>query len=105
MISTTEMRRCGMKVGLVVIHYPHVRYREEFISRVRRAVEVVRPTPGCLSVDCWVTFAGDAVVSTGQWESENALAASFAKAEAAGVDFDYEELQSRPREVLRLVSA
>ena len=27
-----------MKVGLVVIHYPHVRYHEEFISRVRRAV-------------------------------------------------------------------
>jgi hypothetical protein len=52
-----------------------------------------------------VTFAGDAVVSTGQWESENALAASFAKAEAAGVDFDYDELESRPREVLRFVSA
>ena len=71
MNSTTETRRSGMKVGLVVIHYPHVRFHEEFISRVRRAVEVVRPTSGCLSVDywvtCWVTFAGDAVVSTGQW--------------------------------------
>jgi hypothetical protein len=37
-----------MKVGLVVIHYPLIRYREEFISRVRRAGEVMRPTPGCL---------------------------------------------------------
>jgi quinol monooxygenase YgiN len=94
-----------MKVGLRVMHYPHFRYREGFTSWVRRVGEVMRRTPGCLSVDCWVTFAGDAVVSTGQWESENALAASFAKAEAAGVNFDYDELESRPREVLQFVSA
>jgi quinol monooxygenase YgiN len=94
-----------MKVGFVAIHYPHISHREEFIARVQRAAEVMRLTPGCLSADCWVTVAGDAVVSTAQWESEDALASSFATAKAAGVDFDYDERESRPREILRLVSA
>ena len=69
-----------MKVGMVAIHYPQLGDRQEFIARVRRAVDVMRPTPGCLSVDFWVTATGDEVVSTGQWESETALAASFATA-------------------------
>jgi hypothetical protein len=55
-----------MKVGFVAIHYPHISNREEFISRVQQATEVMRPTLGCLSADCWVTVAGDAVVSTAQ---------------------------------------
>jgi quinol monooxygenase YgiN len=93
-----------MKIGFVAIHYPHISHREEFISRVQQAAEVMRPTPGCLSADCWVTVAGDAVVSTAQWESEEALVSSFATARAAGVDFDYDERESRPREIFRLVS-
>jgi hypothetical protein len=52
-----------------------------------------------------MTVAGDAVVSTVQWESKDAQASSFAAAKAAGVDFDYDERESRPREILRLVSA
>jgi quinol monooxygenase YgiN len=55
-----------MKVGMVAIHYPRLGDRQEFIARVQRAVDVMRPTPGCLSVDFWVTAAGDEVVSTGQ---------------------------------------
>jgi quinol monooxygenase YgiN len=94
-----------MKIGFVAIHYPHISSRKEFISRVQQAVEVMRPTPGCLSADCWVTVAGDAVVSTAQWETEEAMASSFATARAAGVDFDYDERESRPRESFRLVSA
>jgi len=94
-----------MKVGFVAIHYPHMSHREEFIARVQRAVEIMRLTPGCLSADCWMTVAGDAVVSTVQWESKDAQASSFAAAKAAGVDFDYDERETRPREILRLVSA
>jgi quinol monooxygenase YgiN len=93
-----------MKVGLVAIHYPRLGDRQEFIARVQRAVDVLRPMPGCLSVDFWVTAGGDEVVSTGQWESETALAASFATARGAGVDFDFDDRESRPRQVLRLVS-
>lgn len=45
------------------------------------------------------------MVSTGQSESEKALAASFAEAVPAGVDFDYDERGSRPPVILRLVFA
>lgn len=94
-----------MKVGLVALHYPRPEHQDEMISRVHRAAEVMAATPGCLAADCWVSDDGRAVVTTGQWESEQALMAGFAAVRTAGVDFDYDERESRPREVVRLVSA
>jgi quinol monooxygenase YgiN len=94
-----------MKVGLVAVHYPRPEHRDEMISRVRQAAEVMAATPGCLAVDCWVSDANQAVVTTGQWESEQALTAGFLAVRAAGLDFDYDERESHPREVLKLVSA
>ena len=94
-----------MKVGLVAVHYPRREHRDEMISRVRRAADVIGAMPGCLAVDCWVSEDGQAVVTTGQWESEQALTAGFAAVQAAGVDFGYDERESRPREVFRLISA
>jgi quinol monooxygenase YgiN len=91
-------------VGMVAVHYPHRVPREEFVARVRHAVEVMLPTPGCQSAECWMTVTGEAVVSIGFWESEQAMAASLATARAAGVDFSYDEREARPREILRLVS-
>ena len=44
-------------------------------------------------------------MTTGQWESERALTAGFAAVQAAGADFGYDERESRPREVFRLISA
>jgi quinol monooxygenase YgiN len=80
-----------MKVGLVALHYPLREHRDEMIARVHRAADVIRATPGCLAVDCWVSEDGRAVVTTGQWESEQALAAGFAAVRAADVDFGYDE--------------
>ena len=40
-----------------------------------------------------------------QWESDQALAAAFSAVRAAGLDFDYDDRESRPREVLKLASA
>ncbi|MEV0372940.1 antibiotic biosynthesis monooxygenase [Streptomyces sp. NPDC050636] len=94
-----------MKVGMVASHYPHAVYREEFISRVHRVAEEFRRTPGCLSADCWVPVDGDAVISIVQWESEEAFAASFAAVEAAGLDLAYDERESRPREMVRLMAS
>jgi quinol monooxygenase YgiN len=94
-----------MKVGLVALHYPRPEHREEMISRVHRAAEVMAAAPGCLAVDCWVSGDGQAVVTTGQWDSEQTLMAGFAAVRTAGVDFDYDERESRPREVVRLISA
>jgi heme-degrading monooxygenase HmoA len=75
------------------------------ISRVHRAAEVLAATPGCLAVDCWLSEDNQAVVTTAQWESEQARIAGFSAASTAGVDFDYDEREFRPREVIRLVPA
>jgi len=94
-----------MEVGLVALHYPRPEYWDEMISRVHWAAEVIAATPGCLTVDCWVSDDGQAVVTTGQWESKDALRAGFAAVRAAGVDFDYDERESRPRQVFTFASA
>ncbi|MBO0787254.1 MAG: antibiotic biosynthesis monooxygenase [Actinobacteria bacterium] len=94
-----------MKVGLVARHYPCPEHWDEMISRVHRAAEVMAATPGFIPADCWVSDDGRAVVTTAQWESEQALMAGFAAVRAAGVDFDYDERESQPHEVVRLISA
>ena len=94
-----------MKVGLVALHFPRPGHRDEMIARVHRAAEVMAATPGCLAVDCWVSDDGQAVVTTAQWESKQALMAGFAAVRTAGVDFDYDERESRRRQVFMLASA
>jgi quinol monooxygenase YgiN len=82
MTSPSESTTGGDRktVGMVAVHYPHREHREEFLGRVRHAVEVMLPSPGCLSAECWMTVTGEAVVSIGSWESEKAMAASLAVA-------------------------
>lgn len=92
-----------MKVGMVAIHYPVVEHHARFVARVQQAADVIGSTPGCLSADCWSTSAG-AVVSTAQWETTDAMRNSFRLAEAAGVDFSFDEREGRPREIHHLVS-
>ena len=75
-----------MKVGLVGIHYPRPEHRDEFISRVHQVAEVLAATPGCLEVDCWLSEDNQAVVSTGQWESEQAFAAGAPPGASEGRD-------------------
>jgi quinol monooxygenase YgiN len=91
-----------MSIGFVAVHYPGPAYFEEFIGRAMQAVRAMRPTPGCQSADYWVTAEGEAVVTTGQWDSVEALQESFAAAGAAGVDFAHDERECRPRQVLHL---
>jgi len=93
-----------MKVGLVAIHYPHTAYRDQMVARVRQAAEVMERVPGCLAVGCWTGLSDGTVVTIGQWGSGAALAAAFEAVRAAGIDFGYDERESRPREVLRLAS-
>jgi quinol monooxygenase YgiN len=93
-----------VKVGVVAIHHPHPEHRNELIERVVRAAEVMRRTPGCLSVECWTTPVDDTLITTGQWESRSAVAEAFAAVRVAGVDFEYDERESRPREVLQLLA-
>jgi heme-degrading monooxygenase HmoA len=94
-----------VSVGLVAFHYPQPQYRDELVRRVRRAAEVMATVPGCLEVDCWQEDATGAVVTTGKWESKDAIRAGFAAVAAAKVDFDYDDRESRPREVFNLSPA
>jgi quinol monooxygenase YgiN len=92
-----------MTIGFVAVHYPEPTRFDEFVARVRQVAEALRLTPGCLSAECWVTIDGDAVVSTAQWESDEAFAASFAAARDAGVDVTFDERERRPRQVFKLL--
>lgn len=92
-----------MTVGMVGVHYPEPTHFDEFVARVQRVAEAFRSTPGCLSAQCWVTVDGEAVVSTVQWESDEAFAASFAAVtQDAGVDVVFDERERRPRQIFRL---
>lgn len=93
-----------MKVAMIGSHFPRAAHREEFISRVQRVAEAFRATPGCLSAECWLSADGEAVVSTVQWESEEAFNASFAAVQKADLDIAYDDRESRPREIFHLVA-
>ncbi len=91
-----------MQVGMVAFHYPSPEYRDQMLGRVQQACGFIGASPGCLAVDCWLTEDGTSIVSTGKWESEAALKAGFAAARAGGVDFTYDDRETRPREIYRL---
>ncbi len=89
---------------LIAFHYPKPEHRKEMIQRLRRAAEVTMTTDGCLNADCWVEEAGDGVVATGTWKSKDQCQRSFAALTVAGVDWQFDERESRPRTVYSLMS-
>lgn len=64
----------------------------------------MRSTPGCLSAQCWTTSDGDAVVTTGQFESEEAFQSAFAAARTLGAAVGFDEREHKPRQVFTLLS-
>ncbi len=92
-----------MAVGLVAVHYPRPECAAEMMERVRAAAVVLIGVPGCQEASCWRDPEG-AVVTIGKWESEGALRAGFDALTNAGVDFEYDERESRERWILRLIS-
>jgi quinol monooxygenase YgiN len=103
-VQFDEIDGGDMTVGLVAAHYPKPEHAAEMLERVRAAAEVLIGTPGCLEASCWRESNG-AVVTIGKWDSEAALKAGFAAVATADVDFDYDDRESRPRDVYRIVSA
>lgn len=93
-----------MTVGFVAFHYPRPEYAEEFIGRVHKACEFVRSRPACRAAECWVTADGEAVVTTGRFESEEALKAAFAAARDSGVITECDEREHRPRQFFTLLA-
>ncbi|AZQ75058.1 MULTISPECIES: antibiotic biosynthesis monooxygenase family protein [Streptomyces] len=94
-----------MTVGFVAFHYPAPEYVEEFSDRVRQVADILRSQPGCLSARPWVTPGNDAVVSTVEFESQDALDAAFtATREQLAPITVFDERERKPRQVHYLES-
>ncbi|RJL23010.1 antibiotic biosynthesis monooxygenase [Bailinhaonella thermotolerans] len=94
-----------MAFGFVAYHYPAPEHFEEFVAGCHEVAEAARTQPGFLSVGVWATTDGEAVVTTGAFESEEA----FLAAAQIGRDMDatpdgISDLEVKPREVHFLVS-
>jgi heme-degrading monooxygenase HmoA len=93
-----------MSFAIVAFHFPKPEHRSEMIRRVRAAADVMAGQPGCIEAECWEETETGAIVTTGKWATQEALTAAFHAVAEAGVDFDYDERESRPRDVFRLSS-
>ncbi|MDT0460182.1 antibiotic biosynthesis monooxygenase [Streptomyces sp. DSM 41527] len=94
-----------MSFGFVAFHYPAAEHVDAFAGRCHQVAEALRRQPGFLSVGVWVTPDGDAVVTTGAFESEEAFRAASGVAREMGATPDgLSDLEVRPREVHFLVS-
>jgi quinol monooxygenase YgiN len=96
-----------MTIGFVGFHYPHPEHFEEFVGRVCQVAEILRSQPGCLSAHPWVTAdsADGAVVSTVEFETQDALNTAFAASrEQIGPLTVFDERERKPRQVFNLES-
>ncbi|GGV02499.1 hypothetical protein GCM10010211_82310 [Streptomyces albospinus] len=94
-----------MSFGFVAFHYPAAEHFEEFVGTCHQVAEALRQQPGFLSVGVWVTPDGEAVVTTGAFESEETFRATADVAREMGATPDgLSDLEVRPREVHFLVS-
>jgi quinol monooxygenase YgiN len=90
-------------MALVAFHHPKPEHREELVQRMRAAAEVMRTVEGCSDASVWEARESAALVSTGTFASEQAWQQAVRAVLEAGVDFDYDERESRPRDLYILV--
>ncbi|MEU8890039.1 antibiotic biosynthesis monooxygenase [Streptomyces sp. NPDC048442] len=90
-------------VGFVAFHYPHPEHFEDFVGRAHQVGDSLRAAPGCLSAEVWATPDGDAVVTTGRFESEEAFRAAFAAARGLGETVAFDERELKPRQIFTLL--
>ncbi|WP_432000041.1 putative quinol monooxygenase [Streptomyces sioyaensis] len=94
-----------MSFGFVAFHYPAPEHLEEFVGNCHEVADATRRQPGFLSVGVWVTPDGEAVVTTGAFESEEAFSAAAEVGREMGATPEgLSDLEVRPREVHFLVS-
>ena len=94
-----------MTIGFVAFHYPQPEYFEEFTERVSQVAEILRRRPGCRSARAGVSTDGDAVVSTVEFDTRDALDSAFAAsgAQLAALTV-FDERERKPRQVINLQS-
>jgi quinol monooxygenase YgiN len=93
-----------MTMGFVAFHYPHPEHFEEFVGRTHQVRDTLAAGAGCLSAEVWATPDGDAVVTTGQFESQEALQQAFAAARDLGAAVEFDDRERQPRQIFTLVS-
>lgn len=89
-----------MSFGFIAFHYPAPEHLDEFAASCHDVADAARLQPGFESVGVWVTTNGEAIVTTGWFESEKA----FQDAAAIGAEMDatpdgISDLEVKPREV------
>ncbi|MGW3492463.1 antibiotic biosynthesis monooxygenase [Streptomyces sp. NPDC001020] len=94
-----------MSFGFVAFHYPKPEHVQEFVDRTHRVREVLATQPGFLRAEPWVTPEGDAVVTTGEFDSQQAFQAAFAAvARELGSAVAFDEREVKPRQIHTLLS-
>jgi quinol monooxygenase YgiN len=93
-----------MTIGFVAFHYPRPENFEEFVGRTHAVRDTLQARPGCLSADVWATPDRDAVVTTGQFESQEAFQQAFAAARDLGEAVAFDEREQKPRQIFTLIS-
>ncbi|MEV5568560.1 antibiotic biosynthesis monooxygenase [Spirillospora sp. NPDC052269] len=93
-----------MSLGFVAFHYPKAEYVEEFVGRAKQVRGVLAVQPGFMRAEVWTTPEGDAAVTTGEFESAEALQAAFGVvAVELGETVRFDEREVRPREMRTLL--
>jgi len=92
-----------MALGLVAFHHPSPEHRDGLVQRMRASAEVMRTVEGCVDVSVWATRDGGVLVSMGTFASEEAWTEAVQAVLEAGIDFEYDEREMRPRDVYLLV--
>jgi heme-degrading monooxygenase HmoA len=89
-----------MSFGFIAFHYPAPEHLDEFVDSCREVADAARLQPGFESVGVWVTVDGEAVVTVGAFESEEAFQAAAAVGRERDATPDgISELEIRAREV------
>ncbi|MGI5350718.1 hypothetical protein ACQEU8_21440 [Streptomyces sp. CA-250714] len=91
-----------MTAGFIAFHYPRLEHFEEFVDRTHKVKEFLESRPGFVSADIWATTDGDAVVTSGRFESGEALGAALAAARELGSIVSFDEREYKPREIFTL---
>ncbi len=87
---------------LVAWHYPRPEHRDDMVRRVRDATGIFRLTPGCLDAEVWVDDDSGAIVVTARFFTDDTIRRAFAAIDASDVDYDFDDRELLPREIVRL---
>lgn len=94
-----------MSFGFVAFHHPRPECVEEFVGRCHRVREVLARQSGFLRAEAWVTPEGDAVVTTGEFDSRQDFQEAFAAVgREAGDAIVFDEREVGPRRIHTLLS-